>query len=78
MSVKVELDNAIYSHIVTEAFENGSNVKVSGTITTANKSIKLINSQIERLDWFYYYKINIGIDEFSHFVLLYLHVIAWR
>lgn len=50
MFVKVELDNAAYSHIVTEAFENGANIKVSGIVTTAAKSIKLINSQIERLD----------------------------
>lgn len=50
MFVKVELDNAVYSHIVTEAFENGANIKVSGIVTTAAKSIKLINSQIERLD----------------------------
>ena len=50
VSVKVELDNATYSHIVTEAFENGANVKVSGTISTTAKSIKLTDSQIERLD----------------------------
>ena len=50
MFVKVELDNAVYSHIVTEAFENRANIKVSVIVTTAAKSIKLINSQIERLD----------------------------
>lgn len=50
LSVKVELDNTAYSHIVTDAFENGANVKVTGTITTTAKSIKLIDSQIERLD----------------------------
>lgn len=50
LSVKVELDNAAYSHIVTDAFENGANVKVTGTITNTAKSIKLIDSQIERLD----------------------------
>lgn len=50
LSVKVELDNTTYSHIVTDAFENGANVKVTGTITTTAKSIKLIDSQIERLD----------------------------
>lgn len=50
VSVKVELDNAEFSHIVTEAFENGANVKVSGTITTTTKSIRLIDAQIERLD----------------------------
>lgn len=50
LSVKVELDNTTYSHVVTDAFENGANVKVAGIITTTAKSIKLIDSQIERLD----------------------------
>lgn len=50
ITVKVELDNSIYSHIVTEAFENGANVKVTGINTTTAKTIKLLNAEIEKLD----------------------------
>lgn len=50
ITVKVELDNSIYSHIVTEAFENGANVKVTGINTTTAKTIKLLNAEIVKLD----------------------------
>lgn len=50
ITVKVELDNSIYSHIVTEAFENGANVKVTGINTTTAKTTKLLNAEIEKLD----------------------------
>jgi len=50
ITVKVELNNSIYSHIVTEAFENGANVKVTGVNTTTTKTIKLLNAEIVKLD----------------------------
>lgn len=50
VTVKVELDNSRYSHIVTDAFENGANVKVSGLNTTTAKTIKLLNAEIVKLD----------------------------
>lgn len=50
VTVKVELDNSMYSHIVTDAFENGSNVKVTGIYTSTAKMIKLLNAEIEKLD----------------------------
>lgn len=50
VTVKVELDNSIYSHIVTDAFENGANVKVTGINTITAKTIKLLNAEIVKLD----------------------------
>lgn len=50
ITVKVELDNSIYSRIVTEAFEYGANVKVTGINTTTAKTIKLSNAEIVKLD----------------------------
>lgn len=50
VNVKVELDNSAYSHIVTDAFENGANVKVTGINTTTAKTIKLLNAEIVKLD----------------------------
>lgn len=50
VTVKVELDNSIYSHIVTDAFENGANVKVTGVNTMTAKTIKLLNAEIVKLD----------------------------
>mgnify|MGYP003289999737 CR=1 FL=1 len=50
ITIKVELDNSIYSHIVTEAFEKGANVKVTGTNQITAKTIKLLNAEIIKLD----------------------------
>lgn len=50
VSVKVELDNSEFGHIVTDAFENGANIRASGTYTTTARSIKLIDALIEKLD----------------------------
>ncbi len=50
ISVKVELNNQSYSHIVTDAFEQGANVKVEGTSSFVARSLKLLNASIEKLD----------------------------
>ena len=50
LSVKVELDNSEYAHIVSEAFENGANIKASGTFTTQARSIKLVEANIKILE----------------------------
>ena len=50
LTVRVELDNTKYSHIVTDAFERGSNIKVTGEMRQSQKSVKLLNAEIEKLD----------------------------
>lgn len=50
LSVKVELDNSQYAHIVSEAFENGANIKASGTFMAQARTVKLIEATIQILD----------------------------
>lgn len=47
--VKVELDNAQYSQLVTEAFNQGADVRVEGVQTLKATSVKLETAKIEKL-----------------------------
>ena len=49
ITVKVELDNAQYSQLVTEAFNFGEDVRVEGLQTLKATSIRLENATIEKL-----------------------------
>lgn len=49
ITVKVELDNAQYSQLVTEAFNQGADVRVEGIQTLKATSVKLDAAKIEKL-----------------------------
>lgn len=49
ITVKVELDNAQYSQLVTEAFNQGEDIRVEGMQTLKATSILLENATIKRL-----------------------------
>ena len=49
ITVKVELDNAQYSQLVTESFNFGEDVRVEGLQTLKATSIRLENATIEKL-----------------------------
>ena len=49
ITVKVELDNAQYSQLVTEAFNQGADVRVEGLQTLKATSVRLENASLNRL-----------------------------
>lgn len=50
INVKVELNCQHYLSFVTEAFESGANVIVTGLMSRTTKSIKLTNASIKKID----------------------------
>lgn len=49
ITIRVELDNSMYSQLVTEAFNQGANVRVEGLQTLKSTSVLLQNATIEKL-----------------------------